>query len=155
MRTLAIGRKAAVPALVVLLAIGLVGCRGPFLLLPGETLEGTTVAAPDSWSFTDAIDTVQLETRPSDPYSVNIWVIAIDPHLYVHAGTNRSTWVESMEADPKVRLGVEGSIYELAAERVEDQAEFDRFADAYETKYGRRPGNEDVGEAHLFRLRTR
>jgi len=131
------------------------GCKSPFVLAPGGALEGTTTAAPADWAFTDAVSTVQLETNPADPYSVNIWVIALGPHLYVHAGANRSAWVEHMEADPKVRLRVDESIYELAAARVTEQAEFDRFADAYEKKYDRRPRNESVTDAYLFRLAAR
>jgi hypothetical protein len=131
------------------------GCGRPFLLLPGRALEGTTAAVPESWSFTDAVETVQLETRPAEPYSVNIWATAADDHLYVHAGANRSAWVEHIEADPNVRLRVNDSIYELAAARVLDQAEFDRFSDAYQKKYGRRPRNENVAEAYLFRLTGR
>jgi hypothetical protein len=86
---------------------------------------------------------------------VNIWAVASGEHLYVHAGANRSAWVEHIEADPKVRLRVNDSIYELAAARVEGQDEFDRFSDAYEKKYGRRPRNENVAEAYLFRLGAR
>lgn len=141
--------------LAVLLTAPIAGCRGPFLLLPGGALEGTRAPTPQSWSFTDEIDTVQLETRPADPYSVNIWVIALDGSLYVHAGANRAAWVEHIEADPNVRLRVDESIYELAASRVEAQEEFDRFSDAYEAKYGRRPRNESVVEAYLFRLQPR
>jgi hypothetical protein len=141
--------------LVLVLTAQLGGCGRPFVLLPGGALEGPTVPAPESWSFTDAVKTVQLETRPGDPYSVNIWVIAEGGSLYVHAGANRSAWVENLEADPNARLRVDESIYELAAARVEDQAEFDRFSDAYERKYGRRPRNENVAEAYLFRLRPR
>ncbi len=137
------------------LAASVAGCDGPFVLLPGGTLGGSTVATPDSWSFADEVDTVQLETRPADPYSVNIWVVALGNNLYVHAGANRSTWVENMEADANVRLQVEGAIYELEASRVKGQDEFDRFSDAYEQKYGRRPRNEDVEEAYLFRLQAR
>ena len=125
------------------------------MLFPGGALEGPTVAIPESWSFTDDTDTVQLETNPGDPYSVNIWVVAMDDHLYLHAGTNRATWVENLEADPDVRLRVNDPIYELAASRVDSQEEFDRFSDAYEQKYGRRPGNESVVEAYLFRLGAR
>ncbi len=142
-------------ALVASLGAMLAACGGPTLLLPGGALEGPTVAAPDSWAFTDEIDTIQLESGPADPYSVNIWVIALGEHLYVHAGTNRAQWVGNMEADPNVRLQANGSLYELAASRVEGQVEFDRFSDAYESKYGRRPGNEDVTEAYLFRLAAR
>ena len=86
---------------------------------------------------------------------MNIWVIALDENLYVHAGANRSAWVENAEADPKVRLRVNDSIYELSASRVEGQEEFDRFSDAYERKYGRRPRNENVAEVYLFRLAAR
>jgi hypothetical protein len=147
-----------IPKLALLLLVCTVpvaGCSGPTVLLPGGALEGATVAPPDSWSFTDAVDTVQLETRPADPYSVNIWVIALGDHLYVHAGANRSTWVENMEADPNVRLRVKDSIYALRASRVAAQEEFDRFSDAYEKKYGRRPRNGNVTEAYLFRLAGR
>lgn len=148
-----ITRTSFFPALV--LAALIAGCSAPFVLLPGGALQGSTAPVPDSWSFTEAVDTVQFETHPADPYSVNIWVIALGEHLYVHAGTNRSTWVENMEADPNVRLAANGAIYELAGARVEGQEEFDRFSDAYERKYGRRPGNENVAEAYLFRLGAR
>jgi hypothetical protein len=131
------------------------GCGEPFLVLPGGALEGSTLAAPDSWSFTDAVKTVQLETLPGDPYSVNIWVIALGESLYIHAGANRTTWVENIEEDPNVRLRVHDSVYELVASRVGDQEEFDRFSDAYQQKYGRRPRNEKVSEAYLFRLERR
>lgn len=137
------------------LAAAIAGCGRPFLLLPGGALEGTTGPAPGSWSFTDEVSTVQLETRPADPYSVNIWATAAGEHLYVHAGANRSAWVEHLEADPDVRLRVGETIYELRAARVATQEEFDRFSDAYERKYGRRPRNENVAEAYLFRLAAR
>jgi hypothetical protein len=141
--------------LALILTAPITGCGGPFILLPGGALEGSTVATPNSWAFTDAVKTVQIETLPADPYSVNIWVIALGEHLYVHAGANRSTWVANLEADPNVRLRVNDSIYELVASRVDGQEEFDRFSDAYEQKYGRRPRNEDVAEAYLFRLGAR
>ena len=70
---------------------------------PGGALEGPPAPFPESWSVTDAVDTVQLETRLSDPYSVNIWVIALGENLYVHAGANRSTWVE--HSKPTRRCG--------------------------------------------------
>jgi hypothetical protein len=129
----------------------LAGC-GPFLVIPGGKLEGTPAAAPGDWSFARDVSTVQLETNPQDPYSVNIWAVGIGPVLYVHAGANRSTWVENMEADPQVRVRIEEQIYTLRASRVEGQDEFDRFSDAYEKKYGSRPRNEVVSEAYLFRL---
>ncbi len=130
-------------------------CSGPFVLLPGGALEGAVAAPAEDWAFTDEIDTIQFETNPAEPYSVNIWVTALDQNLYVHAGANRAEWIENMENDSRVRLRVHESIYELDAARVETQEEFDRFSDAYEKKYGSRPRNEDVSEAYLFRLAAR
>ena len=128
------------------------GCGGPFLVLPGGALDGTPAPTPSDWAFTRGVSTVQLESNPADPYSVNIWAVGMDAAIYVHAGASRSTWVENMEADANVRLQVESTVYDLRAERVEAQEEFDRFSDAYEEKYGSRPRNEDVAAAYLFRL---
>lgn len=133
----------------------LLGAWGPWLVFPGGALTGNESAPPDSWAFTDAIDTVQLETRPSDPYSVNIWITRVDAVVYVHAGANRATWVEHIEADPNVRIQAGRRIFPLRATRVKDAAEFTRFSDAYEQKYDRRPRNENVAEAYLFRLAPR
>jgi hypothetical protein len=131
------------------------GCAGPCVMLPGGALEGAVAPAPESWAFTDDVKTIQLETRPGEPYSVNLWVIALGEHLYVHAGASRAAWVEHLEADPRARLRVGDAVYELAAARVDDQQEFDRFSDAYQRKYGRRPRNENVSEAYLFRMSAR
>ena len=54
-----------------LLAGAVAGCDEPFFLLPGGALDGAPAPVPDDWSATDDVKTVQLETRPADPYSVN------------------------------------------------------------------------------------
>ena len=127
----------------------------PVFMLPGGELSGTAAAAPQDWSFTDAIKTVQLETQPHDPYSVNIWMTRAGDEIYIHAGANRARWVEHIEADSNVRLRIATAIYPLDAERVTDAAEFAAFSTAYEAKYDRRPRNENVAEAYLFRLSAR
>jgi hypothetical protein len=136
------------------LLLGLAGC-GPILVIPGGVLDGAAMQAPSDWSFSDQIDTMQLETRPADPYSVNIWAVGIGASLYVHAGANRASWVEYMEANAQVRVRADGQLYELNASRVESQDEFNRFSNAYESKYGVRPRNESAAEAYLFRLQAR
>ncbi len=141
--------------LIAIATLVLVASCGPLMLLPGGKLDGDTAPAPSDWSFTDEVDTVQLETKPDDPYSVNIWAVGMGPRVYVHAGASRSRWVENMEANPEVRLRVEDRLYNLRAYRVEGQDEFDQFSDSYEKKYGLRPGNEDVAQAYLFRLEAR
>ena len=133
----------------------LAGCRGPFVLLPGGEPEGETAATPESWAFTDEVSTIQVETRPADPYSINIWAVGLDEYLYLHAGENRTTWIEHIEFDPLVRVRIDGTIYELRAARLDGADEFARFADAYEIKYGMRPRNENVAEVYLYRLGAR
>lgn len=137
------------------IAVFAAACGGPFVLFPGGALEGEVAAVPPDWAFTDAISTIQIETNPADPYSVNIWVTAAGEALYLHAGANRARWVEYLEADPLLRIKVEDRIYELAATRVTDPGEFARFAERYETKYGNPPRNGNVEEVYLLRLEER
>jgi hypothetical protein len=133
----------------------LVGCSGPFLLLPGGELEGPVAETPDDWGFTDEVSTVQVETRPEDPYSINIWAVALGDSLYLHAGANRTAWVDNLEQDPRARVAIEGTLYEVSASRVEDPEEFLRFAQVYEEKYGSRPRNENIAEIFVYRLGAR
>lgn len=142
-------------ALALAALVALVGCGGPFVLLPGGELEGETAPAPESWAFTDEVSTIQVETRPEDPYSINIWAVAMDEYLYLHAGANRTTWIEHLEVDPLVRARIEGTIYELRAEKVDGEDEFARFANAYEEKYSVRPRNENIAEVYVYRLGAR
>ncbi len=132
----------------------LLGC-GPTLLMPGGQLSGPVEPAPADWSFSDEISTIQLETLPADPYSVNIWAVGLGARLYVHAGANRARWVENLMTDPQVRVRVAGKLHPMTATRVDDAGEFAAFADAYEKKYGMRPRNEDVSEVYLYRLDAR
>ncbi|MFK7896312.1 MAG: hypothetical protein AB8G23_10770 [Myxococcota bacterium] len=140
--------------IVVGLLLPLLGC-GPTLLIPGGALPGDDAEAPSDWSFSDEISTIQLETNPADPYSVNIWAIGLGERLYVHSGANRATWIEHMETDPRVRAKVGEQVFALQAERVVSAEEFAIFANAYEKKYGNRPRNENISEVYLYRLTSR
>ena len=94
----------------------LLGCGEPFVMIPGGRLSGTTKSVPENWRFTDAHEDVQLETRPADPYSVNVWVVAVGDDLFVASGRGaESAWAQHIEADPNVRLRVGDDIYELRA----------------------------------------
>ena len=57
------------PLLPILIAFG---CNGPVVLLPGGKLNGETRPVPADWAFAGDYGTAQLETRPEDPYSVNV-----------------------------------------------------------------------------------
>lgn len=137
-----------------ILLCSLAGCAD-MLPFSGGPLAGTVVAAPADWTQVELAEVVQLETRPQDPYSVNIWVVGESSHLYVFAGASRSNWVDHIAANADVRLRNSSTIYELRASRITDAAEFVQFADLWEAKYGRRPFNENVDETFLFKLQPR
>ena len=115
-------------------------------------LEGTLTPAPTDWTEAASPSVIELETNPAEPYSVKLWIVGTGEKLYIHAGANRTTWVEHMEVDPRVKVLANGALYELTSERVTSAEEFAAFADVYEEKYGNRPRNENVDEAYLFRL---
>jgi hypothetical protein len=132
----------------------LAACKGPSALFPGGALEGPVAPVPGSFDFARDAGTVQLETRPEDPYSVNIACTVVGEGLYVNAGGTRTQWVENIEGDPRVRLRVEGTLYELRAERVTDAAEMDAFAEAWlQNVWARDPRGYD--EAFVYRLTAR
>ncbi len=127
-------------------------CSSDNIPFSSGAIEGSSAELPASWAVVAVEEVIELETRPDEPYSVKLWVVVVDEVPYVHAGANRATWVGHIENDSRIRLGADTAVYELRAERVSDQSEFDRFSDHYEQKYGRRPRNENVTEAYLFRL---
>ena len=129
------------------------GC-GPMVMIPGGELSGTVEAHPASWSFTDAVDTVQLETRPADPYSVNIWCVASGDSLYV-AGSRDSKWTQNVAADGLVRLRVDGRLFELRASEASAPEDIEAFIVASKAKYDfeLEPGQRE--SAILFRLEAR
>lgn len=98
-------------------------CNGPLPFFSGGVLAGEVAPTPADWSSFDEFAVVQLETRPSDPYSVNITATVLDGILYVNAGDTETQWVEHMNSNPLVRLRNLGVIYELRSERVVDAEE--------------------------------
>ena len=99
-----------VDALLVAVAIaaGVLSLRiiGPVVGAPGGTLAGTEQAHPDDWSMTGAVSTIQLETAPADPYSVNLWGVGVGTSFYVGARPEGTGWSQRLEADPRVVLRV-------------------------------------------------
>ncbi len=131
-----------------------IGC-GPLVMIPGGRIDGTPTPPPGDWSFSDAVDTVQLETNPDDPYSVNVWGVAAGAAFYIAAGDRDSQWARNMNRDPEVRLKIEDAIYELRAVPVEDEAELERFLAAAKKKYDFEPDEEQRAGAQLYRLEPR
>lgn len=162
--------KAVGIAVVGLLVIGgavILGARwlyGPLGPIPGPELSGSVIEEPvEDWSFLDAIKVVQIETRPEDPYSVSTWATRIGDGIYVFASDGESPWVRNISQDPRVRIRVEGRIYERRAVGVanfETKRTFlTTMRSKYEGDYGFDPEfwqhGWDTGEFVLFRMEAR
>jgi len=128
------------------------GCNGPFVLLPGGELDGETGPAPSDWAFAGDYGTCQLETRPDDPYSVNIAYTVLDGQLYINAGDTETRWVQNIDVDPRVRLRVDGVLYELRAERVTDPVEIAKFGNAWTDQSFFRRDPAELSPVWVYRL---
>lgn len=137
-----------------LLLAALTAC-GPVVMIPGGRLSGDVTPPPADWSFSDSVETVQIETRPSDPYSVNVWGVAVGPDFYVASGSSGNAWADYIAADDRVRLRIEDRIYELRAVRDDTPEGRERFLAAAKAKYDFEPDPEQAADAILFRLVSR
>jgi hypothetical protein len=139
------------------LIIALLGtaCREPVLIFPGGKLHGELRANPGPHVLLDGHATAQLETRPEDPYSVNITYTVVGGRTYVNAGDQETTWAKNAIADPRVRLRVGSALYELRAVRVTDREELGSFARAWLRQSWTRKDPSLFEQVWLFRLDPR
>ncbi len=138
-----------------LLILATFGCNGPFVLLPGGRLEGQLEKAPGDWAFAGDYGTVQLETRPEDPYSVNIAFTVIGQRLYINAGDTETQWVKNITANPQVRLRMDGVLYDLRAERITDTAEITAFSRAWTSQSMFRRDPAELDKVWIYSLVSR
>ena len=131
-------------------ALAAAGCSEPFVTIPGGELAGADRQPPDAWR--DIPDTIQLETRPADPYSINIWGVGIGSELYVATSGGGTTWTAFIEDDHSVRVRIDDGLYRLQATLVEETGERGRVALAYSDKYEVDPHEGWVSEGMIFRL---
>lgn len=136
---------------------------GPCGPIPGGEISGEAVTEPvTDWIFTNDHSTIQVETRPEDPYSVTTWCFTDGPHLYVPSrGAAGKPWVEYVTADPRVRLRIGDEIYSGLAVRITDDGERQRVAYHLTEKYllarwGIDPGDpQDYADTWFFRIDPR
>lgn len=110
---------------------------------PGLWLKGELVQEPVAdWDWVYDVDhavrgnTIMLETRTwyGIPYSVTILPTARGDKLYIGGSArdarlerefpDHKQWWANVERDPRVRLKIDGKIYEMTATLVSDPAEF-------------------------------
>ncbi len=157
------------------LLVGLLGTGCvPFLVFPGGELRGALASsAIDDWGFTDEVEFVQIETRPDRPYSVQVYGVGSGDAFYIASqgwrgalgSTSRARWIGHLAEDPRVRLRVGETLYELEAVRVEDDFEVERVRELFLAKYGdaaeswgfwrRQPRAPRASEAFVYRLDPR
>lgn len=132
-----------------------VGCNGPLPFMSGGSLAGEEQPVPQEWALDKDFGFAQLETRPEDPYSVNVAYTLMTGHLYINAGDTERRWVKHMEANPLVRLRISKVIYPLRAERVIDPDEISRFGKVWvsQSMFYRDP--DELGEVWIYRLTAR
>ena len=130
------------------------GCGDPMFIIPGSGLDGEVSAPPSEWA-TDAVETIQVEFRHDDPYSVNIWNAGIGPDLYIATGADGTRWTPLVEADPAVRARIGDTVYELTASPVTAADEIKLVGDAYVAKYDVDPDDNWVAAGRIFRLDRR
>lgn len=141
--------------LILLSALILASCE-PMGPLPGGQLSGEVKAIPDNWSAYSEVEILQLETRPDDPYSLNIWGVGLGKDYYVASGGGgESSWVDHIIDNPEVRLRIDNNIFELKAVRVTDEEELALVLKRYKEKYDMEAQGEDAAQAWLFRLDRR
>jgi hypothetical protein len=104
------------PVFVLIITMLAAACSGPLLWLPGGHLSGPE--APLNLNEIPAEPgVIQLETNPSNPYSVNVGVRTINGQLYIDPATERK-WYQHIQANPKVRLRFDGAETVLTATAV-------------------------------------
>ncbi len=133
----------------------LAGCAEPMIVLPGGALGGTRGDPPADWTEYNDIEVIQLETRPEEPYSINIWAAGIGGDLYVATSADGTRWTEHIDRNRDVRIRVLDTIYELEAVAVLDHEERQRVAAEYVTKYDVDSDDNWVAAGRIYRLDRR
>ncbi len=149
------GYRLAISLLLISFTTALTGCAEPFIVLAGGELAGEVSDPPVDWTDLNDEEIIQLETRPDDPYSVNIWMVGSGPDLYVATGDDPTNWTENIDANPDVRVRIRGVVYALEANRVDDLEEKKRIGMEYVRKYDVDDDDNWVQDGQLFRLDRR
>ena len=115
-----------VVSMLTILVLNGLGCGGPMLVFPGGTLAGSVATAPvDDWTFLTA-SFVDLETRPENPYSVELNYVVKDGQLYIDPMEGKR-WLDFLREDPRVRVRFDGRVYPLVAVLVGRPGELEGF----------------------------
>lgn len=141
--------------LIITITAVLAACDEPTMFMAGGALDGEVTDPPSTWAFEQESGLAQLETRPQEPYSINLAYVQLNGQLYVYAGDTRTTWVTHIEQDPRIRIRVDEKIYPLHAVRVGEGEELDEFAAAWAGRSIFQRDPKQFEEVWLYRLEVR
>ena len=124
--------------LITLLGLALLGCIEPSDRRPGTRLSGELAELPSDWSFTDAEPEIAVEVHGflGLPHSVTIWCATLDGALFIGArAPETKRWPAWADADPDVRLKIDGKLYEVRLAPLGDPETISRLQAAFAKKY--------------------
>ncbi len=141
------------------------GCSNPMGPFSGGRLSAPESATPfTNWSHIANVDTVFVETRPDDPYSVQTWCISVDEQLFIptslilgDSDATARTWVQNVESNGQVRVQIDDTVYPMQAMRITDKELHARVLSAFQAKYaGELPEvDEHASRAWIYGLKAR
>ena len=145
-------RTLSLNILFLICVFAIASCSGPIGPIAGGELEGNPKTWPQTWAFADDCENVLLQTNSADPYSVTLWGVSIDQAFYVASGDQSAAWVNNLDQDPAIVLGIEDNLYTGAAERVSDPQELLEVVEQYSLKYDFYVDENNEADGVIFRL---
>ena len=139
------------------LAALLLDCGGPLGVVPGGRLSGAVATTrPVDWSFAEEHDRCQIETRPEAPRSITASCFSHEGRLYVgtRGGIERG-WVQSVTANPDVRVRLGEQVYPMTIRRVLDHAHRMELLRAKAQRFDRRLPSSVPSDHWVFELSWR
>ena len=133
-------------ALVVLAVLAGAGLIGWISLCPCERTPGSYLVGPEvqepvaDWSFVNSdVKLCQIEVRRGLlPHSINLNCMASNGELFLScARCEGKLWSTAALNNPRARIRMNGVVYPVSLERIEDPATLDRAWRAREGKLGR------------------
>jgi hypothetical protein len=111
---------------------------GPLEMIPGGRLSGEVLRDPDpDWSFARDLDTIELQIGSSPPRSLLTGVVVYEGALYLPVTLSPlKRWPAVVSANPRVRVRIEGRVFEREAVPVTDPERLQELISVGQSKYG-------------------
>jgi hypothetical protein len=134
-----------------------------YFVRPAFWQTGEVVSTPiDDWSFAAKPSTIVLETRSPYfiPHAVRVKPIVMDKQIYIPSGQYRMDrgypdrlWASNVFRDPRIRLKIDGKLYEMNLILVTNRAEAEKLLHRNPEMWTRDPNGQErqVGYLHIYR----